>query len=182
MRSPTATSSISFLRCPRSAGPGGSSPSWPSAPRSSSSPPCGQTGTVRRPDPSHALHETHLDRPSRSRSSPPRIMAGFAAVLLRGLALSGQAVAIGGVLFAIVVLRPATRARPALVPLLGRSRRLIAVGAGVAAVAQALSLTTQLSQLADERGWPFWQILSTGYFEASLIRIGACLGLIIACA
>lgn len=108
-------------------------------------------------------------------------MAAFVDVLLRGLALSGQAVAIGGVLFVLVVLRPAAAARPALLPLLARSRRLIAIGAAVAAVAQALSLTAQLTQLADERGWPLREILSTSYFEASLVRIGACLGLIVAC-
>ena len=33
-------------------------------------------------------------------------MAGFIDVLLRGLALTGQAVAIGGDVFALVVLRP----------------------------------------------------------------------------
>jgi len=39
-------------------------------------------------------------------------VAGFADVLLRGLALCGQAAAIGGVLFALVVLKPALRPRP----------------------------------------------------------------------
>jgi hypothetical protein len=34
-------------------------------------------------------------------------VAGFVDVLLRGLALCGQAVAIGGVLFALLLLRPA---------------------------------------------------------------------------
>ncbi len=106
-------------------------------------------------------------------------MAGFLDVLLRGLALCGQALAIGGVLFGLIVLRPAIAMRPALLPLLGRSRRLIALGAGVAAVAQALSLAIQIGQLTDEGGWPLRDILTTGYFEASLIRVGACLGLIV---
>src|SRR5262245_34608230 len=107
-------------------------------------------------------------------------MAGFIDVLLRGLALSGQAVAIGGVLFALCVLRPAVRTRRALLPLYARSWRLIALGAGAAAVAQALSLAIQIHQLRDEGGWPVREILGTGYFEASLIRVGACLGLIVA--
>ena len=108
-------------------------------------------------------------------------MAGFIDVLLRGLALCGQAMAIGGVLFALIVLRPAVRERPGLAPLLRRSRLLIALGAAAAAVAQTLSLTTQVHQLADERGWPLREILTTAYFEASLVRIAACLGLIIVC-
>ena len=106
-------------------------------------------------------------------------MAGFLDVLLRGLALCGQALVIGGVLFALIVLRPAARERPGLWHLLRRSRLLIALGAAGAATAQALSLTTQVSQLADERGWPLGEILSTSYFEASLVRIAACLGVII---
>ena len=106
-------------------------------------------------------------------------MAGFLDVLLRGLALCGQALVIGGVLFALIVLRPAARERPGLWHLLRRSRLLIALGAAGAATAQALSLTTQVSQLADERGWPLREILSTSYFEASLVRIAACLGVII---
>ena len=106
-------------------------------------------------------------------------MAGFLDVLLRGLALCGQALVIGGVLFALIVLRPAAQERPGLWHLLRRSRLLIAIGAAGAATAQALSLTTQVSQLADERGWPLREILSTSYFEASLVRIAACLGVII---
>jgi len=36
-------------------------------------------------------------------------VAGFVDVLLRGLALCGQAIAIGGVVFAALLLRPAVR-------------------------------------------------------------------------
>lgn len=105
-------------------------------------------------------------------------MAGFLDVLLRGLALCGQALTIGGVLFALIVLRPAVRERPALSPLLRRSRALVAIGAAAAAGAQGLSLTTQMSQLGDGSGWPLREILSTAYFEASLVRIAAGLGVI----
>ena len=55
-------------------------------------------------------------------------MAGFVDVLLRGLALCGQAAAIGGVLFALIVLRPALLRRPELSPLLGRLLILVAAG------------------------------------------------------
>ena len=108
-------------------------------------------------------------------------MAGFLDVLLRGLAHSGQALAIGGVIFAFVVLRPAIRQRPSLAPLLQRSRILAAIGAAVAATAQALSLYAQVHQLADEEGWPLREILTTAYFDASLVRIAAGLGLIAVC-
>ena len=89
---PTVTSSTSSSCSRRSDGPGGSWPSWPRARRSSSSPRSGPTAAGRR-----------------RRTS----MAGFLDVLLRGLALCGQALVIGGVLFALIVLRPAARERPA---------------------------------------------------------------------
>jgi putative copper resistance protein D len=108
-------------------------------------------------------------------------VAGFIDVLLRGLALACQAMAIGGVLFALVVLRPAAARGPALQPLLGRSRLLIALGAAGLGAGQMLSLVAQLSRLADEHGWPVRLALATGYFEASLLRIAACLGLIASC-
>jgi putative copper resistance protein D len=108
-------------------------------------------------------------------------VAGFVDVLLRGLALCGQAVAIGGVLFVLVVLRPAVRERSALAPLARRSRLLIAAGALVVALAHGLSLATQVHLLADQDGWPLREVLGTGYFLASLLRIGACVAIVAAC-
>lgn len=105
-------------------------------------------------------------------------MAGFIDVLLRGLALCGQALTIGGVLFVLIVLRPAAAQRPALIPLLRRSRWLVALGAAIAACAQAASLTTQMSQLGGVSGSLIREILSTAYFEASLVRIAAGLGVV----
>jgi len=82
-------------------------------------------------------------------------VAGFVDVLLRGLALCGQAVAIGGVFFAALLLRPASRENPAARSRLARSLALTAGGAIVVAGAQALSQAVQLSVLGDAAaGWP----------------------------
>ena len=105
-------------------------------------------------------------------------MAGFVDVLLRGLALCGQAVAVGGVVWILLLLRPAVRARPALAPLLARSLIVLALGAGVAAAAQLASLAVQLGQLRGDGGWPVSQILATAFFRATVARVLACLGLI----
>jgi len=102
-------------------------------------------------------------------------VAGFLDVLLRGLALSGQAMAIGGVLFAALVLRPAARAEPALGTLRGRTLTLIATGAGAVIVAQALSLSVQFGALIDETGWPLRAVVATSYFRASLVKALLCL-------
>jgi len=109
-------------------------------------------------------------------------VAGFVDVLLRGLALCGQAVAVGGVLFAVLLLRPEVAARPTLAPRLTRSLALTAIGAAVAAAAQVLALVVQLGVLADATAsWPLGEVIHTSYFRAGSMRIAACLGLIAGC-
>jgi putative copper resistance protein D len=106
-------------------------------------------------------------------------VAGFIDVLLRGLALCGQAAAIGGVLFALVVWRPAVRERPELSPIVGRLLLLVALGAFVVAVGQLSTLGVQQIVLAEEHGWPIKEIVATAYFEASVFRVLACVALIV---
>src|SRR5256885_639034 len=73
--------------------------------------------------------------------------------MLRGLVLCGQAVAVGGVLFALLVVRPAVAARPALAPLLRQSLAISALGAAVVGGMQLLSLAVQALG-RGERAWP----------------------------
>ena len=106
-------------------------------------------------------------------------MAGFLDVLLRGLALCGQAVAVGGVCFAILVLRPAARVEPAW---RGRERRtllLVAAGAGAVIVARVLAVIVQLTALGDETGWPIRAALDTDYVRASLLKSLVCLAIVV---
>ena len=104
-------------------------------------------------------------------------MAGFVDVLLRGLALCGQAAAIGGVCFALLVLRSAARQRPELGALLGRVLALVAAGAAVVAVGQLLALGVQQVALAGDQPWPLSEVLRTAYVQASALRILTCLAL-----
>src|SRR5262245_49385827 len=92
-------------------------------------------------------------------------MTGFFEVLLRGVALSGLAVAVGGVVFVVAVLRPFAEARP-LVP---RSLVLISIGAASAAIAQALMLAFQVMALTGGREWPLAELAATTYFRVSII-------------
>lgn len=104
-------------------------------------------------------------------------MAAFADVLLRGIILAGQAAAIGGVVFAVLVLRAAGADRPDLARRRGRVLSLLGLGALAAAIAQALSVVVLLAALADGTGWPVRQILGTNFFQASVVKVAACLGL-----
>ena len=106
-------------------------------------------------------------------------MAGFIDVLLRGMALCGQAAAIGGVLFALLVVKPAARERPELSALLGRLLVLIAVGALAVTVGQLLALGVQQVVLAADTTWPIKEVLGTAYFEASVLRVLVCVALIV---
>ena len=97
-------------------------------------------------------------------------MTAYLDVMLRGLALMGQACAVGGVLFVLVVLRTGRDDGPGAPPA-GRAFRLIMAGAAALALAQVGSLTLHLAALADDRGWPVRDAVATAYFRAGLVRI-----------
>lgn len=108
-------------------------------------------------------------------------MAAFIDVLLRGIALSSQAIAVGGVFFVVLVLQPLNFKAAEFTLLLRRSLTLITAGAFGLAVAQSVSLLVQLLALADQEGWPISEVIATTYFRASVILFLACAGLAIGC-
>ncbi|HKA64023.1 MAG TPA: hypothetical protein VKH83_16420, partial [Methylomirabilota bacterium] len=98
-------------------------------------------------------------------------MAGFLDVLLRGLILSAQAVAVGGVCYILLVLRP-FGSRPVQDPATrSRSLRLIALGAMVLAIGQTLALASELYVLLHDAVWPLLAAVQTLYVQVSLVRI-----------
>jgi hypothetical protein len=76
----------------------------------------------------------------------------FALVWLRAAGLVGQAVALGGTVFAPVVLRPRPERGPARA--LDHTLALIVVGTLLAATAQAGVLAALAAGLADNGSWP----------------------------
>ncbi|HME97581.1 MAG TPA: CopD family protein [Methylomirabilota bacterium] len=98
-------------------------------------------------------------------------MAGFLDVILRGLILAAQAVAVGGVCFLLLVLRPfGSRPVPDLVTR-ARSLGLIALGALVLAIGQTLALASELYVLLHDAVWPLMAAVQTLYVQVSLVRI-----------
>jgi putative copper resistance protein D len=96
-------------------------------------------------------------------------VAGFADVLLRGFNLAGQAIAIGGVAFALLVLWPGSP----------RVWRLLTLGAAGVVVSQCLLLATLAAALGSPSDWHTHALLETSFIRASLIRILAGVGLIV---
>ena len=106
-------------------------------------------------------------------------MAAFLDVILRGLALSGQAIAVGGVVFALLVLGPAVPSG-ALPKVWRRLWTLVALGASGVAIAQAASLGILVAALGGEATWSLRELAATIYVQASLVRILAAAGLAVA--
>ncbi|MGH7312736.1 MAG: CopD family protein [Candidatus Rokuibacteriota bacterium] len=101
-------------------------------------------------------------------------MIPFLLVWLRAAGLVGQSVALGGAVFALVVLRRGRE--PGSVRAVDRTLILTAVGALLAAAAQTGVLAALAAGLADEAGWPIAALLGSTVGIAGMIRIGlACL-------
>lgn len=105
----------------------------------------------------------------------------FVDVLLRGTILAGQALVLGGVSFALLVLLPLPPGAPDPRALFRRTLWLTALGGIAVLVAQSLSFAAQLGSVADERGWPIAEALATPFVRAGLIHILACLGVVLGC-
>jgi len=90
-------------------------------------------------------------------------------VWLRAAGLVGQVVALGGAAFSLAVLRRARTGDSARA--LDLTLALAALGALLAALAQAGTLAALAAALADSRGWPVAALLSSTVGRSGLIRI-----------
>jgi len=106
-------------------------------------------------------------------------LTGFLNVVLQGLGLAGFATAVGGVAYALLVLRPFETPSRLARAAVGRCLTLTAAGALVLAAAQAVVLGLQPLALAGEDGSvPFRAFFSTTFARAGLARIA--LGILLA--
>jgi len=90
-------------------------------------------------------------------------MAAFVDVIMRGLALAGQAVAIGGVLFGLIVYRGLEAPRRVWI--------LVAAGSVVVIVAQTVALAMVSIELDASSGSVLGALAVTQYFRATLARM-----------
>jgi putative copper resistance protein D len=94
----------------------------------------------------------------------------FLDVVLRGLVLVGQAIVIGGVFFAVLGLRPAARNDATWAATERRTLLLIAAGAAVVILAQALAVALQLGALLRDLDLPVRDALATSYVRANAAK------------
>jgi copper resistance protein D len=101
-------------------------------------------------------------------------MAGFLDVLLRGAILVLAALVLGGVVWSRVILR----AHPGVAPAgaLALALRLVAIAAGLTALAQTATLLVALTELRTAAGWPLAAFLETTFARVALVRIALSLG------
>ncbi|MFQ5946729.1 MAG: hypothetical protein ACE5NC_10850 [Anaerolineae bacterium] len=99
-------------------------------------------------------------------------LSGFLDVVLQGFALTGLATAVGGVAYALLVLRPLDQPSRLRVAALRRCLTLVAVGGLLLALAQGAILALQPLALADAGGAiPFRAFFSTAFARAGFVRI-----------
>lgn len=97
------------------------------------------------------------------------LLAGFLDVVVRGIGLVAFSAAVGGVAFALLVLRPFSR--DLSLPLLRRSLRLIVWGGVGVAVTQLMSLLLQLAALGPPDGWPILAFVQTEFAAVATLRV-----------
>jgi putative copper resistance protein D len=107
------------------------------------------------------------------------LLIGFLDVLCRGLAQIALAASAGGIVFALVVLRPLGAPDPLTAALLRRSIRLIAIASVILAAARLVVLVVlHPIALADPSGpWPIREFLLTDYGKAGVASAALALGL-----
>ena len=100
-------------------------------------------------------------------------MAGSLDVLLRGAILVLASLVLGGVVWSRLILRAGPGRPPAAPTTL--ALRIVAVAAGLTALAQSSTLLVALTELRTAAGWPLADFLETTFAATALTRIALAL-------
>jgi putative copper resistance protein D len=106
---------------------------------------------------------------------------GFLSVVLRGVTVAAQSIALGGVAFlGLLALPLADRIGPAAPTILARTLRWTAWAAIVLIVFQGLRLAVSSATLAETAGLDLASLLGAEYMQAGLLSIAAALLIVVA--
>jgi putative copper resistance protein D len=96
-------------------------------------------------------------------------MSGFVDVVLRGAILVLASLVLGGVVWARLILGAAARVAPA--PPVAMALRVIAVAAGLVALAQSATMLVALAELRGAGHWPLADFFQTTFALTALARV-----------
>jgi hypothetical protein len=107
------------------------------------------------------------------------LLQGFLEVLFKALILLGLSLSVGGVAFALIVIRPTSASNAFPAAALRRTLAIVALGSAVVFLFQLIILAIEPLAFTDEPGtWPISAFLETGFARAGLVRafFAVCLG------
>ena len=96
-------------------------------------------------------------------------MSGFVDVVLRGAILVLASLVLGGVVWARLILGAAARVAPA--PPTAMALRVVAVAAGLVALAQSATMLVALAELRGAGSWPLVDFFQTTFALTALARV-----------
>jgi copper resistance protein D len=99
---------------------------------------------------------------------------GFLSVILRGLAVTGQSLTLGGIAFLLLLVRPLAASLDAGTGIARSSATLLRRSALGFAVVTAVSIALEAAILADSAGLSFIETIGADFLLAGLAIIGAC--------
>ena len=103
---------------------------------------------------------------------------GYLDVILHGLVILSQSLALGGVLFLVLVARPFAAGAPAGAAILRRTAAIAGWSAAALVAAVGLTIAMQAAVLADTVGLPWANVLQADFAQAGLVKCAA--GLLLA--
>ena len=98
---------------------------------------------------------------------------GYVSILLHGLVLVAQSMALGGILFLLCLARPLVGIVPADERMIPRTSRLAGWSAATLAIAEATNVTLQTAVIVATVSLPTSNVLSANFAVAGMVKIAA---------
>ena len=100
---------------------------------------------------------------------------GYLEIILHGLVILSQSMALGGVLFLVFLGRPLATALPQGGTLLRRTAKIAGWSAIALVVGEGLTIALQAAVLVDTVDLTWWDVMGAGFARAGLVKCAAAL-------
>ena len=102
---------------------------------------------------------------------------GYLSIIVHGLVILAQSMAVGGVLFLLLLARPFAAGLPDGAGLVRRTGSIAGWSALALAGLEAVTVAMQVAVLVDTVDLPIWNVLGAGFAVAGLVKMGAAVAL-----